>query len=185
MPRRNQSPTRRRRRGRVRVRRGDQHPVYGNPGLLLRRLLALVHERTGNQKVVDHDDDNLRGAVVQHQASGVQRVDHLLGPALQRAPADDDGQLRRRNVHGKGPRPKDLFRTWLSPLRPGDTSRDPHGRKGYRRYDGFQSTDHEHAPPGVRQERLHSTKPSAILTPVGVSNQLLRRLPLVPNGIGW
>jgi hypothetical protein len=76
--------------GRVRVRRGDQHPVDGNPGLFVGHLLGPVHQRTGNQQAVDHAGGDPGGAVVQHQASGVQRVD------VKSTPASPDVWLRTR-----------------------------------------------------------------------------------------
>ena len=93
-------------RGGVRVRRRDEHVRRRDAGLRRGPRLRLVDQLAGDHAAIDDDDGELRLAVVEDQAAGVQRVVGLRRLAVGHPAVDRDGELLRGDVHGERPGPQ-------------------------------------------------------------------------------
>ncbi len=131
---------------RMSMRGGDQHPIGGDSGLLLRHGLGFVEQLARHHAAIDHHDRQPAGSIIEHQASGPDRVVHPRGLGLQEAAVDHHRELPRRDIDRSGAGAEDSLRVgrWLAFLR--HRTRRRHGvRQGQTtgREDRRQDASHE------------------------------------------
>ena len=92
-------------RRRVRMRGGDEHALARDAGRFLNQPAGLFTDPAVNANEVNHHEGELRLAVIQHEAAGVEFVMNVRRREVGK-PADDRSPDLRGDVARRGPGPK-------------------------------------------------------------------------------
>ena len=88
----------------VRMRGGDEHPIFRNARAFFRERLGFIEQRPGHHATVHDDDDELLFVVRERDGACMDaRFDGAHGPT-DHPTIDQHRQCRRRDVHGGGSR---------------------------------------------------------------------------------